>query len=124
MAHRSVRCYRHEGAYDHASFCAELAQVMRYVAAVVWLPRSRTDAPPSYQFRLWCSFEASVVAKRRLPVYVAGQGLAASQVTLRRCGIFVLRLPGVVMPSELGTVAWTNTVLLFCLLYTSPSPRD
>ena len=58
---------------------------MRHVSAVIWLPRSRTNAPPAYQFRLWCTFEASVVAKRRLPVHVAGQGLARSQLALRRC---------------------------------------
>ena len=46
-------CYRQEGEYDHSAFCAELGTVMRHVSAVIWLPRSRTDAPPSYQFRLW-----------------------------------------------------------------------
>ena len=40
-------CYRQEGPYDHAAFCAELAAVMRNVAAVVWLPRSRANATPS-----------------------------------------------------------------------------
>ena len=40
-------CYRQEGPYNHAAFCAELAAVMRNVAAVVWLPRSRANATPS-----------------------------------------------------------------------------
>ena len=40
-------CYRQEGPYNHADFCAELAAVMRNVAAVVWLPRSRANATPS-----------------------------------------------------------------------------
>ena len=31
-------CYRQDGTYDHAAFCAELATVMRNVAAVIWLP--------------------------------------------------------------------------------------
>ena len=95
-------CYRQEGSYNHAKFCAEarapqiepaltpmelmampgpavlpscphlvtpyagcfalttltptatqLATVMCHVSAVIWLPRSRTGASPSYQFRLW-----------------------------------------------------------------------
>lgn len=52
-------CYRQDGEYNHAAFCAELAQVMRHVSAVIWLPRSRNHAPPSYQFRLWVRRPAS-----------------------------------------------------------------
>ena len=40
-------CYRQQGPYNHAAFCVELAAVMRNVAAVVWLPRSRANATPS-----------------------------------------------------------------------------
>ena len=40
-------CYRQHGPYNHAAFCAELAAVMRYVTAVIWLPRSRANATPS-----------------------------------------------------------------------------
>ena len=101
-------CYRREGDYDHAAFCAELATVMRHVAAVIWLPRSRTNAPPSYQFRLWCSFEANVVAKRKLPVFIAGQGLAPSQIVLRRFGIFLPALVGLQPPKELRALAYIN----------------
>jgi len=43
-------CYRQQGPYNHAAFCAELAAVMRNVAAVVWLPRSRANATPSCAF--------------------------------------------------------------------------
>ena len=86
-------CYRQQGAYDHSHFCRELETVMNHVGAIVWLPRSRTHAPPSYQFRLWCSFEASVVAYRRLPVHVAGVGMSASQRALRRTGIYLPALP-------------------------------
>ena len=101
-------CYRQEGEYDHASFCAELGAVMRHVGAVIWLPRSRTDALPSYQFRLWCSFEASVVAQRGLPVFVAGQGQARSQVALRYCGQYLPALPNMPPPAELRTMAYLN----------------
>ena len=96
-------CYRQQGPYNHAAFCAELAEVMRNVTAVVWLPRSRDNATPSCalsaiphplfcrlrvltgsraavpaadQFRLWCTFEASVVAHRRLHLRVGRAHLA------------------------------------------------
>lgn len=105
-------CYRREGAYEHAAFCAELATVMRHVAAVLWLPRSRTNAPPSYQFRLWCSFEASVVAQRRLPVYIVGQGLSRSQIALRRLGILLPYLHGMPPPMEVRLMAQVNSVLM------------
>lgn len=106
-------CYRQEGAYNHAAFCAELGQVMRHVSACVWLPCSRAGAEPSYQFRLWCTFEASVVAERRLPVFVAGKGLSFSQVAMTHLGIFFFALPGLSLPDEVKKLAYTNTILLF-----------
>ena len=113
-------CYRREGEYDHAAFCTELAAVMRHIAAVIWLPRSRTGAPPSYQFRLWCSFEASVVAKRLLPVYIAGQGLTLSQVALRRFGIFLPALIGMPPPVEVRAMAYMNTGIALNALVALP----
>lgn len=108
-------CYRQEGPYVHAAFCAELSAVMRHVTSVIWLPRSRTGAPPSYQFRLWCSFEAGVVAQRKLPVYAAGQGLARSQHALRQLGCFLPALPGLELPNEIRALAYINGALaLLC----------
>ena len=62
-------CYRSAAdVYVHESFCAKLSRVIMRARCVIWLPRSRRDAAPSYQFRLWCTFEASLVAQRGLPV--------------------------------------------------------
>jgi hypothetical protein len=114
-------CYRQEGPYIHADFCAELATVMCHVAAVIWLPLSRTGASPSYQFRLWCSFEASVVARRRLPVYAAGQGLTRSQHLLRRFGSFMPALPGLSPPQEIRTLAYSTATWHSCARSVRPS---
>ena len=110
-------CYRQEGEYDHMAFCNELSSVMRHVSAIIWLPRSRIDAPPSYQFRLWCSFEASVCEQRRLPVFVAGQGLSLSQHALRRFGNFLPALPGWKPPQEVRVLATINGVLCMVSLF-------
>jgi hypothetical protein len=104
-------CYRQSGPYDHSSFCEELGAVMNRVSAVVWLPRSRTNAPASYQFRLWCSFEATVVAERNLPVFVAGQGLSRSQRALRHLGSLLPALPGLPPPKEVRSLAYINSAI-------------
>ena len=138
-------CYRQQGPYNHAAFCAELAAVMRNVAAVVWLPRSRAKATPSCvrslrslepessgaigaltgsraavrvadQFRLWCTFEASVVAQRRLPVLRVhrwqGHAIATSQVAMKHLGVFFFAFPGVKPPPEVRSLAYMNAILL------------
>lgn len=109
-------CYRHDGPYDHSSFCEELGAVMNRVSAVVWLPRSRTNAPASYQFRLWCSFEASMVAGRNLPVFQAGQGLSRSQWAMQHFGSLLPALPGLPPPREVRNLAYINSAIgLACL---------
>ena len=58
------------------------------------------------------------MAHRRLPVYVAGQGVANSQVALRRFGIFLPTVCGLMPPpAEVRTLAQINTMFaVFCLL--------
>lgn len=64
------------------------------------------------QFRLWCTFEASVVAQRRLPVFIAGRGIATSQVAMKRLGVFFFAFPGVKPPPEVRSLAYMNAILL------------
>jgi hypothetical protein len=44
-------CYKTAGAYDHQRFCSTLAAVVLHATEVIWLPRSRPQAKPTYQFR-------------------------------------------------------------------------
>ena len=108
-------CFRNEPGeeYDHAEFTATLTHVVTCASAVIWLPRSRAHEPPLgyYQFRLWCTFEACVVAERRLPVVIAGVVLSRCQRMLQRCGaqLPLLPLPGApVAPPELRDLARFN----------------
>ena len=86
-------CHKVADAYDHVAFCSTLSNVVRHARMVIWLPRARTTAQPSYQFRLWCSFEAAVIAARGLPVVIAGVGPTRSQRLLRSLGIRSLAVP-------------------------------
>lgn len=85
-------CFRFAGEYVHEDFCALLSHVVRAVRAVIWVPLSRTNTAPSFQFRMWCTFEAAVVEHRQLPVFIAGE-LTASQRRLARLGPRIFALP-------------------------------
>ena len=71
------------------------------------------------QFRLWCTFEASVVAYRRLPVFIAGRGIATSQVAMKHLGIFFFAFPGIKPPPEVRTLAYMN---VFFLVFSVAAP--
>lgn len=95
---------------------AQLSTVMCHVDAVVWLPRSRTGASPSYQFRLWvratgagispphaahtaalrlsrvrpqCTFEASLPRASRVARVSSQCSFEASVVAKRRLPVYV-----------------------------------
>ena len=85
-------CFRFAGEYVHEDFCALLSHVVRAVRAVIWVPLSRANMAPSFQFRMWCTFEAAVVEHRQLPVFIAGE-LTASQRRLARLGPRTFALP-------------------------------
>lgn len=106
-------CHKVEGEYDHFNFCSTLTNVVRNARLVVWLPRARPDSTPGYQFRLWCSFEAAVIAARGLPVLIAGAGPTLSQIWLRRLGTRMLLLPCLVPAmNELWHLTVLNTFFL------------
>lgn len=71
------------------------------------------------QFRLWCTFEASVVAYRRLPVFIAGRGIATSQVAMKHLGVFFFAFPGIKPPPEVRSLAYMN---VFFLLFSVAAP--
>lgn len=105
--------------YDHDSFVATLAAVTQHASEVIWLPRARTASKASsYQFRLWCTFEAATVAERGLPVRVAGVGLSQSQLLLHRFGTWTPLWPG----CEMGEVRKLQTChsILLVLFFLSP----
>ena len=80
--------------YVHADFCKTLAYVMLTTTHVVWLPRSRKTAPGAYQYRLWCTFEASMVALRTdLTVSIAGYVPSPTQWHLLRWGAGLMISP-------------------------------
>ena len=60
---------------------------------VIWLPRSRVASEGTYQFRVWCSFEAAMVQLRLLPVSVAGYSLSSRQRSLALLGSFLMLHP-------------------------------
>lgn len=112
-------CYHNDnGVYDHAQFCATLRAVTTYARQVLWLPRARRDCGDgSYQFRLWPTFEAAVVAQRQLPVRLAGVGLSSTQRLLRVLGSAYVVLPGLGAPREILELACFNTALSVLLLF-------
>ena len=111
-------CYRTQGEYDHELFCSMLADVVGSAHLVIWLPRSRNTASSSYQFRLWCTFEACAVAQRGLPVIIAGVGPSKSQLLLCRLGVFLPWLPFAAPPPEgLEDLATYNSAyMLVCVV--------
>lgn len=113
-------CYRRPGEYVHGDFVKTLAAIAECMSCVIWLPRARVHAPPDYQFRLWTTFEATMVAQRDLKVHVAGVGPTASQLWLKRLGSFVLPLPGVRPPAEVAMLAWTNLAMLAAAIALPP----
>lgn len=114
-------CHKVEGEYDHYAFCSTLTNVVRNARLVVWLPRARTDAAPEYQFRLWCSFEAAVIAARGLPVVIAGEGPTRSQRWLRHLGARMLLLPPFVPPMRgLTQLSLLNTLFLIATVLCPP----
>jgi hypothetical protein len=75
------------GDYDHPHFCATLAHVMLRVNHVIWLPRSRKSAHGEYQYRIWCTFEATMVALRDdVTVSMAGHAPSFTQLRLASAG--------------------------------------
>ena len=84
-----IWCYRSGGAaYDHKDFCRTLHSVTEGIIAVLWLPRSKVGSRGEYAYRLWCTFEASCVRQRELPVVICGIGLSSFQRSVRRFGSF------------------------------------
>mmetsp|Transcript_38088 Transcript_38088/g.99917 ORF Transcript_38088/g.99917 Transcript_38088/m.99917 type:complete len:599 (+) Transcript_38088:61-1857(+) len=81
-------CYRFDGEYDHHHFCQTLHSVLAGIEAVVWLPRSKVNATGTYGYRLWCTFEAACVERRKLPVHPAGHELSRRQKNLLRFGSY------------------------------------
>ena len=52
-------CYRPPpGPYVHEDFVHTLAAVAGFMSEVIWMPRARNHAPPSYQFRTPARLEA------------------------------------------------------------------
>ena len=103
--------FRSKGEYNHATFCTLLSTVAMRARAVIWLPVSKVGAAPSYQFRLWCTFEASVVAARELPVYIACEGgkLPRSQRALHFWGAKLPAVPFLAPPpDEIRHLAYMN----------------
>ena len=90
-------CYRQQppwaSEYNHDHFSRCLTAVMLQVDAVFWLPVSRPGAPGQYQYRVWCSFEASMVFLRRLPVHIAGHPLTRMQWALVAWGSYLIVPP-------------------------------
>ena len=109
-------CYRLPGSYVHRSFCALLFAVVTNATLIIWLPRSRDEGFPSYQYRPWCSFEAAVVSQRCLPVVLASP-LSRSQKAVSLFGSFQPVLPWsrILLP-EMLPLAITNTALFAGLL--------
>ncbi len=81
------------GTYRHEDFVRTLLAVMLRVEHVIWLPRSRADAPGEYQGRIWCTFEATIVHLRQLPVTVAGHPVNAQQDALAAHGSLLVHWP-------------------------------
>lgn len=83
-------CYRQAGpVYVHEDFCRMLDSILSGVSGVVWLPRSTRTSLGEYGYRLWCTFEASNVHQRRLPVAIAGVGLSRFQQRVHVWGSFI-----------------------------------
>ena len=67
---------------------------MSSVDLVLWLPRSRASAPGTYQYRIWTTFEATVVALREdLEVVAIGYDLSLMQWQIAFLGSFLLLPP-------------------------------
>ena len=63
---------------------------MSTVDLVLWLPRSREHAPGEYQYRIWTTFEATVVALRDLRVVAIGYKLSWTQWQVAFSGSYLL----------------------------------
>ena len=82
------------GTYVHRDFCVALATVMWRIDHVIWLPRSRAWAPGQYQYRVWCTFEAAMVAFRsEVGVSIAGYPPDARQARLHLMGSYLMLSP-------------------------------
>ncbi|KAL1495233.1 hypothetical protein AB1Y20_017096 [Prymnesium parvum] len=79
--------------YDHDHFCQSLSAVMMAVDLVLWLPRSRAHAMGTYQYRIWTTFEATVVTLRDLPVVPIGYNLSSLQWQIAFAGSLLLLPP-------------------------------
>ena len=110
--------------YDHERFINTLKAVTTHAGMVLWLARARrTSGCGSYQFRLWPTFEASVVAMRQLPVVSVGVGPSRSQRLLRRLGSAFIALPGLPLPVEIRELAMFNSamfVMMLCVPWVAP----
>mmetsp|Transcript_41378 Transcript_41378/g.109213 ORF Transcript_41378/g.109213 Transcript_41378/m.109213 type:complete len:243 (+) Transcript_41378:797-1525(+) len=76
--------------YEHDDFVRTLVAVMLRVSHVIWLPRSREHDPGEYQTRIWCTFEATIVHLRRLPVTAAGHSLSLRQLDTAAFGKYLV----------------------------------
>lgn len=114
----SRACRRFKGEYVHKKFCETLTAVAMHATAAIWLPRARKRAPLSYPFRLWCTFEASVVAQRSLPVYLAGEGLRLPERWLMVCGVYTPALPLIAPPpAETRELSYLVTLIYYYYYY-------
>ena len=106
-------------AYDHADFVRTLLSVMLRVSHVIWLPRSRADAKGEYQYRIWCTFEATIVHLRRLPVTAAGHPLDRTQRAIATHGphlINVWRSLCCVSDGNVDSLARINLFFVVCIV--------
>ena len=114
--------YRMDGPYRHAHFVATLSCVVSSVSCVIWLPCSRSGATADYQFRLWCTFEACVVAQRQLSVFIAGHEPTRMQQWLRRLGPRMPWIPGIISPpAEIHHLCLFNTLVMVLCVF-APIP--
>jgi len=104
--------------YNHDHFCQTLAQVMKTVDLVFWLPRSRAAAPGTYQYRIWTTFEATVVTMRELEVVAIGYRLSSTQWQLAFAGSLLLQ-PFWAKDDGTGVVSLGKVNLNFVLCFIS-----
>lgn len=101
--------------YSHDHFTASLTTVMQTVDLVLWLPRSRATASGTYQYRIWTTFEATVVALRGLDVVAVGYELSPTQRHIAFGGSFLLIPPW--HPDDGSGVPTLGKVNFFFLWY-------
>jgi len=106
--------------YEHDDFVRTLVAVMLRVSHVIWLPRSREHDPGEYQTRIWCTFEATIVHLRRLPVTAAGHSLSLRQLDTAAFGKYLVApalLGGCCCPGahDVDMLGWLNLAVVLML---------